>query len=224
VKWVNDLRRDQIDLKEFTVTDVDFFGPVDPKRLGFVKGYGLAFDKESGDPIPAIAFIRGGAVAVLIIVTVIDDEKISKKYVLLCKQLRFPAGCVLTEACAGMIDDQTRNVTGVVFNEVRQETGFVITEQSLIRLGSIIPSGGGCDEVVHLYAWETSITPSEFEEKKVNIYGEGAHEKIKLAFYEYETFDETLDEIMDCKAECCWRRYLKYKEKQDQEPQAKEFK
>jgi hypothetical protein len=37
----------------------------------------------------------------------------------------------------------------------------------------------------------------------------GLYEKIKLEFYDYDTFDETLDELGDVKAECLWRRYLK---------------
>jgi hypothetical protein len=206
-KWLDDFNRDEIEFIEFTVTDVDFFGPPVPNKLGFVKGYGLALDKGTGEPIPAIAFLRGDAVAVLIVVRV---KETGLNHIMLCKQLRFPSGGSLVEACAGMIDHQTRNVVGVAFNEVKEETGFILNEEDLISLGSIRPSGGGCDEIIHLYAWETEITQSEHDEKKRNIYGEGAYEKIKLEFYDYETFDDTLDVLQDVKAECLWRRYKKY--------------
>jgi ADP-sugar diphosphatase len=204
--WIDEFNLDEIDLREFNVTDVDFFGPILPNKLGFVKGYGVAFDKATGEAIPAIAFIRGNSIAVLIVVKVRETGKL---HVLMCKQLRFPAGKSLIEACAGMIDDKTKNVVGVVFNEVKQETGFIIQQDELIELGSIRPSGGGCDEVIHLYAWETEISQNEYDEKLVNVYGEGAYEKIKLIFYDFETFDDILDQVGDVKAECCWRRYLR---------------
>lgn len=205
LEWMNNFNRDEIDFQEFNITDVDFFGPVQPNKLGFVKGYGVAKDKATGEDIPAIVFIRGNSVAVLIVVRV---KETGKKHVLMCKQLRFPCGRSLIEACAGMMDAETRNIVGVVFNEVKQETGFVINEAEVISLGSMRPSGGGCDEMIHLYAWETEISSSEYEEKLTNVYGEGVHEKIKLIFYDFETFDETLNLVGDAKAECCWRRYL----------------
>lgn len=209
-KWIDDIDREAIELKEFTVTDVDFFGPAAPSRLGFVKGVGIAFDRISGDRIPAIAFIRGASVAVLIVVTVFETNQ---KFVLLCKQLRFPAGRALVEACAGMLDNETRNVTGVVFKEIQEETGFVINEDDLIELGTVRPSGGGCDEQIHLFAWETTISEQDFTLKQKQVFGEGIHEKIKLQFYDFSTFDETLDALGDVKAECCWRRYLRYLKK-----------
>jgi hypothetical protein len=46
---------------------------------------------------------------------------------------------------------------------------------------------------------------------KINVYGEGDHEKIKLVFYKFDEFDDIVDTIQDVKAECCWRRYLKKK-------------
>ena len=115
----------------------------------------------------------------------------------------------------GMIDHNTKNVSGVVFNEVHQETGFTITEESLLSLGSIRPSAGGCDEVIHLYAWEAEISQAEYDKKLANVYGEGSYERIKLLFYDYDTFDNTLDEIGDAKAECCWRRYQRIVNKRD---------
>lgn len=211
VSWIaNLIQENQISMQEFHVTDVDFFGPVNPLKLGFVKGFGIASNSITGDPIPAIAFIRGDAVAVLIIVNVVET---GQKYVLMCKQLRFPCGAAKIEACAGMIDADA-TVIGVVFSEVREETGFIMVESDLISLGKITPSAGGCDEAIHLYAWETTITQEEFREKERRVFGEGAYEKIKLIFYPYDEFDDIVDEIGDAKAECCWRRYLKYSAKQ----------
>ena len=155
-----------------------------------------------------IVFCRGNSVAVLIIVTI---KETSKKYVLLCKQIRLPVGKILIEACAGMLDDKVENseVLGVVFKEIKEETGFEIKKNDLIKLGNpIIPSGGGCDENIQLYAWESSINENEFDEKQLKIFGcKEENESIQLCFYDYDEFDNILDEIGDVKAECCWRRY-----------------
>jgi 8-oxo-dGTP pyrophosphatase MutT (NUDIX family) len=208
--WVDKIDKNVIRLTEFIVTDCDFFGPVKPDKLGFVKGKGIGIEVKTGKQFASnIAFIRGGSVAVLIIVTI---EETREKMIILCKQLRFPVGSELIEACAGMLDDQVEDakVEGVAFKELREETGFDVKSQDLIKLGKIIPSGGGCDEEISLYAWETSIMESEYNEKLSRVFGEG-NESIQLKSYPYESFDDTLDQIKDVKAECCWRRYLRYK-------------
>ena len=48
-KWIDNIDRTDINLAEFNVTDVDFFGRVSPERLGFVKGKCTAFDKKNGN-------------------------------------------------------------------------------------------------------------------------------------------------------------------------------
>lgn len=99
VDWMNNFNKDEIDFQEFNITDADFFGPVLPNKLGFVKGYGVAKDRATGEDIPAIVFIRGNSVAVLIVVRV---KETGMKHVLMCQQLRFPCGRSMIEACAGM--------------------------------------------------------------------------------------------------------------------------
>ena len=203
--WVDNITTEDITIKEFNVTDVDFFGKVSPEKVGFIKGKCIAFDTKTGNQILSnIVFCRGNSVAVLIIVTIKES---SQKYILLCKQIRLPVGKVLIEACAGMLDDG--EVLGVVFKEIKEETGFKIKKNDLIKLGNpIIPSGGGCDENIQLFAWETTITQDEFFDKQSKIFGcQEENESIQLCFYEYDKFDEVLDEIGDVKAECCWRRY-----------------
>ena len=205
--WFDRFDQDLINMTEFVVTDSDFFGPVTPSLLGFVKGYGEATDLRTGKRIVSnIAFIRGGSVAVLIVVTVAETNE---KYVVLCRQLRFPVGKELTEACAGMLDDNVDDsqIEGVVFKELKEEAGFDIKTCELIRLGKITPSGGGCDEVITLFAWETTITLEEFEKKERGVFGENDGEVIKLKCYRYDEFDIILDIIGDVKAECCWIRY-----------------
>jgi len=207
--WVDNITLSDIILKDFNVTDVDFFGKVSPEKVGFIKGKCTAYNKKTGNQIMSnIVFCRGNSVSVLIIITI---KETSQKYVLLCKQIRLPVGKVLVEACAGMLDDKVENseVLGVVFKEIKEETGFEIKKNDLIKLGNpIIPSGGGCDENIQLFAWETTISQSDFFDKQTKMFGcTEENESIQLIFYDYDKFDNVLDEIGDVKAECCWRRY-----------------
>ena len=202
----------EIMLREFHVTDVDFFGPPLPNKLGFVKGFGIAFGKDGKKLQSNIAFIRGGAVAVFIVVKV---EETQKKYGLFCKQPRFPTGKYMTEVCAGMLDDSVADaqVKGVVFDEIREETGFVVEAKDLMQLGApIYPSPGGCDEAITLFAWSTTISQAEFEEKQTKIYGNAAeNENIQLDFCDMDEICPYLDAIGDAKAEACVRRLTNYK-------------
>ena len=204
-KWLDNIQQDTIKIKKIRVTDADFFGAIEPDRLGFVKVTAEAVDAKTDTRIPSIAFIRGESVAILIIVTV---QETGFKYVLMCEQIRFPIGRRIVEACAGMIDHLTGNIIGVAFKEVKEETGFVINKDDslLISHGSIYPSPGGCDEEIHLFSWTTTISQQEFDEKQEKVFGENQYECIKLIFYKYEEFDKILDTIGDVKSECIWRR------------------
>lgn len=204
-KWLKRFNNKTIKVKSAIVTDVNFFGPPEPNRLGFLKVTADAYDAQTNTKISSIAFIRGDSVAILIIVTI---QETGKKYVLMCEQLRFPVGRRMVEACAGMIDHLTGDIIGVAFKEVKEETGFIINKDDpkLVSHGSIFPSPGGCDEEIHLYSWSTTISQAEFEEKQTSVFGEGQYESIKLIFYEYDTFPSILNQIGDVKSECIWRR------------------
>jgi len=215
IKFIKEIDQDVILCDEIDITDVDFFcRPGDEKNenLGFVKCKGMylggpAKDKINGPNLAGnIAFIRGGSVAVLIIVNIGYQ-----KHILLCEQIRFPVGKKIVEICAGMIDDSTHNVIGTVFKEIKEETGLEVNQAELIPLGSIYPSPGGCDEEISLFACEKYITQKEFDIMTTKVYG-NVHENelIKLKFEPFETFEDSLLEIKDVKAECCWYRYLNH--------------
>ena len=74
--WVDKIDKNIIQINEFIVTDCDFFGPVKPDKLGFVKGKGIGIEVKTGKQFASnIAFIRGGSVAVLIIVTIEETHE-----------------------------------------------------------------------------------------------------------------------------------------------------
>ena len=201
-KRLLDKKDSVIQYDDIDIQSVDYFG----RRVGFVKCKVMFKGGPAQDlnnrPLPNIVFIRGAAIAVLIVVTVEEQ-----KYILLCEQIRVPVGKKCLEICAGMADSDN-NMVGVAFKEVQEETGITVNLADLIELRSIYPSPGGCDEEIFLYAYETSLTREEFNAKQRETFGCAASgESIRLVFVEYEKFDDVLDEIGDVKAECAWRRY-----------------
>ena len=214
LNWLHNFDADQITLRSITITDIDWFAAKpDPVKLGFVKCASEAYDFKTGKKIVSnISFIRGDAVAILIIVKVIDPEikKKNKEYVLLCEQHRLPIGKKAKEIAAGMMDADG-NIISVALKEVKEETDFNISHvDDLQSLGSYYASPGGSDEEIYLFAWRTVVSATDFEKKKKQIYGAAEeNEEIKLSFVELEDFKrKTVYEIGDAKAEIALTRYL----------------
>jgi len=210
--WIDDIiEQGDIDLVSFTLTDVNFFGPPTPERLGFFKGHCQATEVRSGEPIVSnIVFGRGGCVACLVICTATIDGQ-PRKLIPLTEQIRLPSGGRRQEAMAGMLDASTREFRGPVVAELEQEFGIKITEGDprLRRLPGrrAWPSPGGCDEAIEMFYLELDITPEQYADMSTRTYGTGPDEKIRIVFYDYDQFDEVLNEIGDFKAGEMWRRY-----------------
>ena len=138
--WFDKLDHSALNLQSITITDVDWFcapTAIAPEKLGFLKLTAKVFDRKTGKPVPGIAFIRGGAVAVLIRVVVG-----SSAYFIMCRQLRFPVGGYTLEAPAGMMD-ASADISGVMMKEIAEETGLIVPNAGeLIDLGRFIPSVG----------------------------------------------------------------------------------
>lgn len=214
VKWLAKLDKTQIDVESINITDINWFSSKpDPTKLGFVKFKANSFDKSTGKPIASnIVFLRGDSVSILIVVKVVSTTRHSKQYILMCEQMRVASGGRRTEICAGMMDDNG-NIASVVLKEVKEETGFDIKhKRELIEMGSIFPSPGACDEEIFLYAWNTTISEEEFEEKQCRVFGNATEgEEIKLSFVPVKKMNQVLDKIQDVKAECAFRRYMSMK-------------
>ena len=191
----------EVDVKRIRVVDVDFFGP----NVGFLKINCDVFRKSDGSFVPGISFIRGGSVAILVLVKV---PELKQNYFLMTEQIRFPVGRYCTEAPAGMLDEDG-NFVGVAAKEIKEETGIVLERKSLHSLGSIFPSPGGCDEEIHLFWAEVQMSQAEFEEKEKRSYGaEDEGESIRLKFINTQDMQDELNKIGDVKAECAYRRWL----------------
>lgn len=208
-KWVDGfLEKNELMTTEIHVTDVDFFGPPVPERLGFMKCLVPCVNKATNEKIASnIVLIRGDSVCVYIIVTI---QETGIQYVLFVKQVRTAGHGFKLELPAGMLDDTVEDseILGPVFKEIKEETGLTPKKNELIQLGpKVYLSIGLLDEGITGYLWKTTVTMEEFYVMAQEIYGENANEQIRLEFCEVEKMDDFLDQIGDAKAEFCHRRY-----------------
>jgi ADP-sugar diphosphatase len=201
LNYVSRLDKNILDITGLRIDGVKWFcnpSSPDPNKLGFLYMELLATDKRNGKPTPGIVFLRGDAVAVYLRVIV---ER--QKYVVLTRQMRTPVGKLVEEIPAGMMDDQFC-FAGVAMKEIYEETGLKPPSMnSLIPLGSITPSAGGCDEKIRLYYWETNVSKDIVEKMKSKIFGAvDENESIQLVFVPVEEYENKLSIIGDVKAIC----------------------
>jgi ADP-sugar diphosphatase len=132
-------------------------------NVGFVNMRAITL--EDGKPLPSYVFLRGNAVAILLLV----NGKI-----LLVRQYRVPLQKYCLEAPAGMIDEDG-DFTGVAAKEIHEETGIKLTNKELVPLGSYHPSGGGCDEELLMFLADIKVSNEDLEVILNKIHGEGDH-------------------------------------------------
>ncbi|KAG0321801.1 hypothetical protein BGZ97_010363 [Linnemannia gamsii] len=138
------------------VKSVDYFGP----RIGFTN---LAVDAtltESGQKPPGLVFMRGGAVAVLLILKSTSPSGEVSEHVVLTKQPRLSIPSFnFPEIPAGMLDG-SGDFVGKCAEELKEECGITLDHNSLIDMtelaygdkwDGVYPSAGGCDEFLRLF-------------------------------------------------------------------------
>lgn len=177
-------------LRSIDIQSVDRFGK---GRLGFIK---LKADvsADDGQKFPGSVFMRGGSVAMLLVLTAESKNVSSGKgdpeaneYVILTVQPRIPAGTLtFTEIPAGMIDD-SGTFSGAAASEIEEETGLKIQEEELINLtelalgsnnedgevlqNAIYPSPGGCDEFIPIFFARKTMQLEEIEKLQGKLTG-----------------------------------------------------
>jgi ADP-sugar diphosphatase len=199
--YVHELNLNLLDVKAIRIDAVKWFcapHAISPEKLGFLFMEVECVDKFTGLPMPGVVFLRGGSIAVYIII-----EVEGKEYVVLTSQVRVPCGKRILEIPAGMLDASS-NFAGVAMKEITEETGLKPPNiNELVPLfDPIIPSGGGCDECIQLYFWKTTVTEENLEKMKSSFYGvREENESISLEFIALEDYEECLCSIIrDVKA------------------------
>lgn len=166
-------------IRKITIQAVDMFGP----RVGFIKFRADVVDPD-GNFVPGAVFMRGGAVAILVVLECEDTE-----YVLLTSQARFSIGRFgYLETPAGMLDG-SGNVSGVAIKELQEETGIAITLDELVDLTGMytpsepgaFPSVGGTDEFIRLFLYRNKVSKAFLEDLQGRLGGlEHEGERISL--------------------------------------------
>lgn len=188
---------DPYELHSVEVQCCDFFGG---GRLGFIK---LKADvrNSKNEKLPGACFMRGGSVAMLLILQPENQKSSDEEYVILAVQPRIAAGSLgFIELPAGMIDD-SGTFGGAAAKEIKEETGLDIKEDELtdmtkLALGSqvgdqqsdeghlqpaIYPSPGGCDEFIPIFLARKTMSEEDIEGMKGKLTGLRDHgEKITL--------------------------------------------
>lgn len=197
----------------FDLVQVDYFVKFGPNNLGFALLSLFNGAKKAQAPdahgelreIPNIIFVRGGSVAVLVVLKL---PKLS--YVVTVNQWKLPSGRRLDELVAGMVDEKSGNLVGVAANELKEETGIVLAADRLVQLGEpIYPSPGGCDELITLFACEvTDMTDEQVSNLLLSQHGEeDANEFIKCKATPAKKFASFADQSRDPKMIIAWQRY-----------------
>ncbi len=171
--------------------------------LLFAKLWADVTDPE-GNPIPGSVFLRGDAVAVLVIL-----KADGQRWVVLASQPRFPAADFESiEIPAGMMDDHG-DFAGTAARELKEETGLTIEHDQLVLLDEFVPSGGGSDEHIRLYSCEIETTIEHIEELQGKLAGAAhEHERIRLLLVPLDELPKHTRDIKALLAYGCCREWM----------------
>ena len=191
---------DPYHLRSIGIQAVDFFGG---QRLGFLK-FKATVSNDNGEKIPGAVFMRGGSVAMLIILTPTDSKpNDGEEYVILTLQPRIAAGSLsFVELPAGMLDD-SGTFAGAAAKEIEEEPGHSIREDEIVDMTELAvdaltpreresgteehlqkasyPSPGGSDEFIPILMARKQMKREEINGLKGRLTGLREHgEKITL--------------------------------------------
>lgn len=174
--WLYQCLEDKsVSITSIRIDSVTMFGP---KLIGFI--YLTANMTRNGKPLPGVVFIRGDAVACLVIVKTPSISGFSANYhMVLVDEFKAPTGKVITQTPAGMLNNGT--IKGAMMAEIEEETGIVVSSEVVIPLSeceknalpigklidlesSFYPSQGGCDEKIHCYAYIVEMSSKKLNE------------------------------------------------------------
>lgn len=133
---------DPYTLRSITIQSVDYFGPT---RIGFIKLSAVVRNGKN-EKLPGIVFLRGGSVAILMILRPNDSK--TERWVIMAEQPRIPVGSLtFMEIPAGMLDNEGTFV-GAAAKQIAAETGLEIKTHDLINLTErALKMAGALDDI-----------------------------------------------------------------------------
>ncbi|KAK4445213.1 hypothetical protein QBC34DRAFT_413438 [Podospora aff. communis PSN243] len=184
-------------LRSITVQSVDWFTH---SQIGSVT-LAVEMENQEGKILPGTASLRGGSVAVLMVLKPKDSR--DERLVVMTEQPRVPAGSLsFMEIPAGMLDHEN-NFVGAAAKEILEETGFKILASELIDMtelalresriseaenlqSAMYPSPGRSDERMAIFLWEKELDRQEIESLRGKVAGRRTSEElIKLRVCDY---------------------------------------
>lgn len=185
---------DPFQLRDITIDSHSRFG----SRIGFLK-LSANVSNSANTRLPGVIFLRGPAVAMLVVLTPDDQppDSLDEAYALLTVQPRIATGSLaFVELPAGMMDGDN-NFAGVAAREIEEELGLVLKQEDLTSL---------TDKVAEIRsARQHQNTPSTDEHSGAGDHKEtlpfamypsagGCDEYIKIFFHERRVPRHTLKE------------------------------
>lgn len=133
---------DPYTLRSITIQSVDYFSPT---RIGFIKLSAVVRNGKN-ETLPGIVFLRGGSVAILMILRPSDSK--TERWVIMAEQPRIPVGSLtFMEIPAGMLDNEGTFV-GAAAKQIAEETGLEIKTRDLKDLtGLALKKAGALDDI-----------------------------------------------------------------------------
>ncbi len=207
--WINRVSS-KFSIRRIEFQSVDFAKNHD-NRVFFIKLKADVVD-NSGRPVSGIVFLRGGSVAILVVLRCEGVE-----YTVLVNQARFAMGNIpYSEIPAGMLDENG-DFAGVAAKELGEELNLHIDSSQLGNLmegnssgdPGIYPSPGACDEFISLYLFEKDVSVEELESFKGKATGAlTENEHIVLSIIPLEDIPRVLSDGKSIIAYCLYKRLL----------------
>lgn len=156
---------------------------------------------DQGEDLPGIVFLRGGSVAVLIIVRPTDS--LDERYVIMTEQPRVAAGSLgFMEIPAGMMNTTDSNFKFAAARQIEEEVGLHLKQEDLIDMtelalkgqeteeslqNAMYPSPGNCDEFISIYLWERDMDRMQIDGLRGKLGGKRSEkQKIRVSLLNYE--------------------------------------
>jgi ADP-sugar diphosphatase len=184
------------ELKEIEIQSYDMVG----ERLLFLKLFAKV-QNSVNDSLPGIVFLRGGAVAVLIILRPFDS--LDERYVVMTEQPRIPVGSLsFMEIPAGMKNPKDRSISIAAVRDLKDKVGLDPRYEDFIDMtemalrdhqsdesleNAMYPSPGGCDEFISILLWEKEMDRMLIDSLRGQLSEEGSNaDKGRVRLFNYE--------------------------------------
>ncbi|KAH7088905.1 NUDIX family hydrolase [Paraphoma chrysanthemicola] len=178
---------DPFRLHGLKIHSITMFG----SNIGFMNIEALLRKEQEPKKLDRVVFLRGGSVAVLMILRPKDARH--ERYVIMTEQPRVGAcSTMFLEIPAGMLDGE-KNVKGAAIREIQEETHLEIRKEELIDLtalaleeadktedlqSGIYMSPANLDEFIPLLLWEKELDRHQIDDLKGRLTGLRAQDEV----------------------------------------------